>query len=302
MTSVIHGLALVIVISGVAAGCERGAPELTQVAVTDGFAAPESVYFDADSKRWFVSNVGQSGVTGDGFISMLDRDGALLQRELVTGLDDPKGIRVHDGVLFVSDVTTLVRVPLAAPSNVARIPVPGSVFLNDVAVDPASGDVFISDSFGDAIYRVRGEEVSVVLRSASLQAPNGLLAAGRSLVIATIGPDLDPATFMTSAPGQLLHLDLDSLEITPLSDPLGVLDGLERLGPGFVVSDFFAGLYYARPGEEPVLLLDNAEQGLGSSADIGLSRPTRTIAIPELTGTRVLFYRYNWPDRGPAGE
>jgi hypothetical protein len=285
-------LAVVSIVSFGAAGCS-GAPELTQIAVVDGFAAPESVYFDSDSQRWFVSNIG-ADVPGDGFISRLDADGAVLEREFVTGLDDPKGMASHDGVLWVSDMTSLVRIPIASPSDVTRIAVPNAAFLNDVAVDRESGDVYVSDTFGNAVYRVRGDEVSEVLRSAELQAPNGLLAIGRSLVIASIGPDLDPVTFATSAPGRLLHLDLDSLELTPLSEPIGLLDGLERLGSGFIVSDFAVGLYYVRPGDPAVPILDNAEQGLGSSADIGLARSLRTIAVPELTGTRVLFYRYDW--------
>jgi len=296
MKSTLERIGLFAAVLLAAAGCERGAPELAPVTVVDGFAAPESVYFDPPSRRWFVSNVGASGTNGDGFVSALDADGNVLDRELVAGLDDPKGIRVHDGVLFVADVTVLVRVPLDSPADAVRVAIPEAVFLNDVAVDARSGDVFVSDTFGNAIYRVRGDEVSVVLRSAELQAPNGLLAAGGSLVIATIGPDLDPATFMTSAPGRLLHLDLASLELTPLSEEIGTLDGLEPLDRGFVVSDFFVGLYYVGPGAAPALILDNAEQGLGSSADIGLARSLRTIAVPELTGTRVLFYRYGWPD------
>ncbi len=70
---------------------EHPVPTLTRVSTIEGLAAPESAYFDAKSKSWYVSNGGASGTTGDGFIAKLDARGALVTRQFITGLDDPRG-------------------------------------------------------------------------------------------------------------------------------------------------------------------------------------------------------------------
>jgi hypothetical protein len=282
-----------------ACGCDAP-PTLERLAVTDGFAAPESAYFDSETDSWFVSNIGQSGVNGDGFISRLDVDGTTLELRFIEGLDDPKGIRVHDGVLYVADVDDLVSVSVSSPADLQRTPFPGAIFLNDVDVDRRNGDIYVSDTIGDTVYRKRGTEVSALVQGPELEAPNGLLwEPSGGLVIATFGPDLDPTTFATSAPGRLLFLDLESLEVSALSDRIGNLDGVERFGTGHIVSDFQVGLYWVDLTGDATLILDNAQEGLSSSADIGLSHEQRLVGIPDLspqlTGTRVGFYELSWP-------
>ena len=92
---------------------------------------------------------------------------------------------------------------------------------------------------------------------------------------------------MTSAPGRILGLDLDSLALQPLSPRIGTLDGLERLGAGLLVSEFNVGVYYVTATEPPVLILDAASEGLAASADIGVAQSERLLAVPEFSGNRV---------------
>lgn len=286
------GLCAVPLLAALAAACGSSVPELSSVAVVEGLASPESAYYDDASKSWFVSNLGVRGVPNDGFISQVDADGVMIKRELVVGLDDPKGVTVFEGVLYVSDRTALVRVALDAPDIVERIEAPGALFLNDVAVEHRTGDVFVSDMMGDAIYRYRDGVIAELLRTPKLQGPNGLTIQRHALIIATIGPDVDPATMQTSKPGRLMSLDLASLELTDLSGAIGFLDGLEPLGAGFIVSDYQVGVYYVDGAADPALILDADASGLGSSADIGHSRDLGRIAVPEASGTRLFLYDY----------
>lgn len=286
-TGVLFGFALL-------AGCGRGAPEATELRRVTGFSAPESVYFDDESGFWFVSNVGEQGVPGDGSLSRMSLDGSEVEHGFVAGLDDPKGIRVHAGVLYVSDVDDLVAIPLADPARLERFPVAGAQFLNDVAVDERHGIVYVSDTFGNAIYRLQDGEVSLVLQDPTLEAPNGLVVDGDDLLISTIGPDLDPTTFETSAPGRVLALSLRTLRLTPVSERIGTLDGLERYGKQLLVSDFGLGVYGVERDGSGTRILDNGEQGLGSSADIGLARAARLLAVPDLTSTTVTLYALSW--------
>jgi len=172
------------------------------VALTPGFERAESAVYAATLGVWLVSNIG-GNTPGDGFVSSVDATGRLLESRFVEGLDDPKGLALDGDTLYVADLTTLVRVQLDSPSTHEAIPIEGSVFLNDVAVDPASHAVYVSDTFGNAIYRVRGAESELLISDAALEAPNGLWVEQGGLLIGSIGPDLDTTTFQPRAPGRM---------------------------------------------------------------------------------------------------
>jgi DNA-binding beta-propeller fold protein YncE len=256
-------------------------------AVVGGFAGPESVLWDEATDAWYVSSVAGAN-DGDGFVSKLDRVGAVVNRQFATTLDDPKGMRIHEGTLYVADVTALVAIDVATGTVTATTPAPGAQFLNDVAVDPATGDVYVSDSFANAIRVLRGGAWEVVLEDPALEGPNGLLLEGETLWIAAFGPDLDPVTFATSAPGRILALSLSDLELMPFSDPIGLLDGLERDGPDLLTTDFGGQLYRVDPEGVSVLELDLAGEQ-GATADLGFEPTRRIVALPDYLGTEVRF-------------
>lgn len=259
------------------------------VTVSDGFESPESAHFDAVRQVWFVSNVGGS-TPGDGFISKVGPNGEVLARKFATGLNDPGGQRVDGQTLYVADRTRVVAIDLEHPENVTPIEIPGAAFLNDVAVDPLSHTVYVSETVSNSIYAVKNGVPSLVLQTPALEAPNGILYQSGVLLIASIGPDLDPTTFATSAPGLVQKLDLDTLELDALTPRFGALDGMERNARGLLVSDAFVGVYQAKPDGTQDLLIDNAKNGLGASADIGFDAGRRRIGVPELFGTRVAFF------------
>lgn len=269
-------------------GCEAN-EEVRQIRTLDGMSAPESVLYDAARKSWFVSNVA-GNEPGDGFISRLDNEGNLSEPRFVAGLNDPKGQRIFGGKLYVADNTQLVIVDLEDPTNVQRMTVEGSVFLNDVAVDPRNGNVYLSDTIANTIYRVADGVADVVLQTPDLESPNGLLYEAGGLLIASVGPDLDPATFTTSAPGHVQFLNLADQTLTPISERFGGLDGIERDDRGLLVSDFFVGVYRLQRDGSADLLIDSAARGLGASADIGVDPRTHRVAVPNLWGTSVNFY------------
>src|SRR5215510_11663147 len=74
--------------------------------VTEGIAAPESVYVDPKSGDIYVSNiVGMPDQKdGDGRIAKISADGKTVNAMWVTGLNAPKGIRSLDGTLWTTDI------------------------------------------------------------------------------------------------------------------------------------------------------------------------------------------------------
>lgn len=259
------------------------------VTISDGFESPESAYFDSLRQVWFVSNVAGS-TPGDGFISQVGPNGEVLARKFATGLNDPGGQRVDGHTLYVADRTRVVAIDLDHPESVTSIEIPGAAFLNDIAVDPLSHTVYVSDTITNSIFAVKDGVPSVVLQTAALEAPNGILYLPGALLIASIGPNLDPTTFATSAPGFVQKLDLETLELDDLTPRFGALDGIELNARGLLVSDAFVGVYQVKPDGTQDLLIDNAKNGLGASADIGFDAERRRVGVPELFGTRVAFF------------
>jgi sugar lactone lactonase YvrE len=162
--------------------------------------------------------------------------------------------------------------------------------LNDIAIDPNTHDVYVSDTLDNAIWRLSGGSPSLVVRDAGLEAPNGLSFQHGSLLVASIGPDLDPMTFATSAPGRVFRVDPGTGAFSAVTDRVGDLDGIETDSRGILVSENSAGVDRIAPDGSVTRLIDNADYGLITSADIGLDRSRRRVAIPELFGTRIMFF------------
>jgi hypothetical protein len=255
-----------------------------------GFQAPESVYWDPGSRSWFVSNVAgkENEKDGKGWISRLDGNGNVVQERWVEGLSSPHGIRVGGRTLYVADIDMLAVIDLPTARIRTRIPAPGARFLNDVAIGP-DGEVYVSDTLTDTIYRC-SKACDVFVKSGRLEGPNGLLVDGGRLIVATWGAITDPATFATKVPGRLLQVDLKTKQVTPVGNgrPLGNLDGLEKRGSGYLVSDFNAGKLYFVSASGAARVL---KSGFRESADIGYDPSRNLVAVPQMASGTVEFVR-----------
>jgi sugar lactone lactonase YvrE len=264
---------------------------VTALTHVTGFQAPESAYWDAASRTWYVSNVagGETDKDGKGWISTLDADGRSERPGWISGLNAPKGIRARGTTLYVSDIDELVAIDIPKRKIISKVKAPGAKFLNDVAVGP-QGEVYVSDTLVNAIYRCTGDTCGAWVEGENLEGPNGLLIEGKSLIVAAFGLITDPATFATKVPGRLLAVDLKTKKVTVLGDgkPIGNLDGLEKDGADYLVTDYMAGklLRVSRAGAVTLL-----KDGFKNSADIGYDAARRIVAVPEMGGGTVQFLR-----------
>lgn len=263
-------------------------PAAAPVHVTRGLVNPESVLWDATGKCWYVSNLAGGSTARDAraFISRLDADGKILEKEWVKGLDAPKGLGIVGRMLYVADIDHVSVIDIQKAQFVRRIPVQGAKFLNDIAVSP-KGEVYVSDMERSVIYRLRADgRPEVFLADKRLECPNGLWIEGDSMAVAAWGTITD-ANFGTQVPGRLLNVDLRSKRITPITpQKLGNLDGLVKLGHHYYVSDYKAGKVF-KVAENGSLTL--WKSGFMTAADLGLDRDRRIIAIPDMAGGTVTF-------------
>ena len=256
-----------------------------------GLEAPESVVFDPNTDRYYVSNVaGQPAEkNGQGFITILGKSGEVIDLKWVTGLNAPKGLGLYYDELYVADVDEVVVINVRKGEIVKRFPAVGATFLNDVEISP-DGVVYISDTFGgNAIYRIRNGKITRWLHTEALNYPNGLLLQDDGLYVASWGVVTNPETFGTEVPGKLIKVDLATKELKAISGLAGNLDGLERVNGKFLVTDWIAGglLTISDTG-----VIEKVKKLPAGSADFYHHPGQKLILVPQMLDGKLTALRY----------
>ena len=199
------------------------------------FDRPESVYVYGNNL--YVSNMSGPGIAKDGvgWISKLNKKGKVLTEKWVEGLNAPKGLGVYKGQMYTSDIDEVVVIDIAAGTIAAKISVPGSKLLNDIAID-SIGNVYISDTFGAKIFRIDQATKKVSEVVTLKEAPNGLLLVGDLLYIAGYGtPKPDATGMVDGTKGGLSSYNLVTSELKTIIPEIGRIDGIELLKDGKLV-------------------------------------------------------------------
>lgn len=256
----------------------------------DNCSEPESAYYDQATDTIFISNVGGApdGKDGKGWIQKVDSGGKMKGSQWVTGLNAPKGMRSHNGTLWVSDIDEVVAIDIASGKITKKIAISGAKFLNDV-VTATDGTVYVSDTFGNKIFVIKNDKAEVFVEGEQTDGPNGLLIDGNELVVAAWG--IAAPDWSTKVPGKLFSFNLESKKKTIITEKsLGNLDGLEKFGKDYLVSDWKAGkVFRVSPKGKAMLLY----YGMKGAADIGLINSQKTLIIPRMGENQITAYKLN---------
>ena len=286
-----RGLLIASVLAGgslVGAGVLAAEPE--QVWQATGLDGPESAVLDSGAGVLYVSNVNgeANAADGNGYIAKLSPSGEIQEKQWVTGLNAPKGLALHDGKLYVSDIDELVVIDTASGDITARHKAEGATFLNDVTAHQ-DGRVFVSDMMENQIWKLEGDQFEMWLQDEALENPNGLLAEQDRLVVGAWGKPKED--FSTDVPGHLKAVDYENKAITSIGpgDPIGNLDGVEPNGQGgYLVTDWFnGGLYNISEDGKAEMVLD-LQQG---SADHEYVEGDNLAVIPMMMDGTVNAYK-----------
>jgi len=223
----------------------------------------------------------------NGFIQQYTVHGKIVELKWVGGLNAPKGMRANKGMLWVADIDEVVGIDVASAKVMKRIAVPGSAFLNDVAIGK-DGTVYVSDTVKGKVFQIKGDQPSVFLEGAILEAPNGILVNGNKLVVAGWGTGF-AADWSVKTPGNLFTIDLKTKKKNLITKkPLGNLDGLELTATGdYVVSDSAAGKIYRVSTKGKV---ETLATGYKISADIGYVAPRNILLVPRMGDNLISAY------------
>lgn len=274
MKKIIGSLALVIVVF-VSVSAQKATVQ--KLWATDTILkVPESVLVDDKENCIWVSNIdgASNGKDGKGSISKLSKTGTPINLEWITGLNAPKGMAKYKQELYVADLTELVVIDIKKATIVKRVPIEGSVFLNDVTVN-SKGAVFISDSRTGKVHRYENNTTTIEVEN--LQGPNGLLSIEDQLLI------LDRGSLLSVTPGGAISKIMDGMDPST--------DGIERVAPNqYLVSCWNGIVYYVVAGAQKITLFDTRSEKI-NSADIGYDAKKKIIYVPTFLKNNVVAYQ-----------
>jgi len=239
-------------------------------------AIPESIHPVPGKPQLYVSLIDGGGWDDDGKggVGLLNTDGTHYNGAWITGLSAPKGMGVYQDRLYVADINRVVVIDRNKGGILKKIPIEGSLNLNDITVDPANGDVYVSDSKTGKLHRIKGDIPSLYMQD--LPGINGLKVSEKGLYIL--------------AKKQVLLADA-SKSLQKIADLPNGGDGVEEVGNGdLIVSEWLGNVFYVHADGEKEQLLDRKAEHK-NTADIWYVQSTHTLYVPGFNGKTVTAYR-----------
>lgn len=235
---------------------------------------PESVLYDEIKDQIYVSNInGKPTVKdGNGFISLLDREGNIKNLKWVTGMHAPKGMAVLNDSLFVTDIDRIHIISINQVKIIQTIEVKGANFLNDIIV-MNNGVAYITDTQEEKILILNNGNVEFWLADTMLVKPNGLAIFKDDIAV--------------GVKNSILKVNIISKNISLYIDETGPVDGLIYLGRNkFVVSDWAGRILLVNPSEK--IVLSNSTEKNIQAADLGYIPDSKIVLVPTFSDNRVI--------------
>lgn len=255
------------------------------------FLTPESVVYDRKREVLYVTNFDNRANLQEtdaskftGYISKLDLNGRIIEKEWVSGLHAPAGMAIFKDKLYTLERKCLTEIEMRSGKIIRRIPIPDCDFPNDVSVD-GKGNFYISDTspsdwMASKIYRFSKGKFEVWLEGPDVWRPNGTYIHDDNLFFG--GNPGDP--FLKS-----VHLKTKKIDrLASLGS--GVIDGIKRLGNGNLLVSHWEGLLYTiTPTGEIIEIMDSV--GKFNVADFEYIPDKNMILIPTFVDNRVIAFR-----------
>jgi len=238
----------------------------------------ESVLYYPDENVLLVSNIiGQpTQKDGKGTIAKVSTSGEILDKDWVSGLDAPKGMAIHDGMLYVTNIDELVEIDLTTGEIMNRYAVEGAQFANDVAA--ADGKIYFSDMKTGKLHMLENEEVSVVKEG--LNGINGLDYNQE-----------EGSLYMLTASG--LHRTGEGDSVETVNDQVTGGDGLVILEDDTYLASRWKGEIWLVKDGQATKLLDSSEDEV-QTADIGYYPEENLVLVPRFFSNKVSAYKLDY--------
>jgi sugar lactone lactonase YvrE len=234
---------------------------------------PESAVYDQPRDRYLVSNY------YNGQLISIDRDG-IIDSVFAERKNSSAGLHIIDDTVYVGCGSQgVLAYNLATGQEVMDILIPGSVLLNDVTSD-TSGNLYVSDPYGDKIYKIRLDDRSYSVLVDYIVWPNGLM----------FDKKLNRLLGCTSTTRKIYQIDMNDGSLTELVDVgAGHLDGLAEDNAG--------NIYVSSQGPETVYRYNSdftspretVSSGHSGPADIYYNKWLEVLVVPNIGNNTVDF-------------
>jgi sugar lactone lactonase YvrE len=245
------------------------------------FAIPESVVWDAKREVFYVSNNdGYNPSRGEGkqSISRISADGTEVEKDWITGLNNPVGLAVDDGRLWAAERTGLAEIDIESGVVVNRYPAPQPSFPNDTALD-GNGGVYVSDSRMNRIYRLVDGALEVWLEGDDLRQPNGIHVVDGEMIVGVNGDQALKAA----------DIDTGALRTVARLGP-GIIDGVSSDGEGNLIVSHWEGRVLKVESDGEITKLIDTTVVESQCADLEYVADLNLVVIPTFFDGRVVAY------------
>ncbi|WP_051249558.1 SMP-30/gluconolactonase/LRE family protein [Maridesulfovibrio zosterae] len=271
----------------------------TKTVKIEGFASPESVI--SDGTYFYVSNVGEKlkpmDKDGDGFISRLSADGAVIERKFISNLNAPKGMVVLNGVLYVADIDRVKGFSVTDGSQVYDLDFSdkGTSLLNDITI-LGDGKLLVSATDTGALYEFDSGDsptIKSIETDVDLSGPNGIVfdPEDGSVYIASYGKNNEPNGFISKG-----RIKNGRLKSDIIHSKGGFYDGIALYDGKVLFSDWVAFekkgvivMLNSKSGESSVL--DTGEE-IAGPADFYLDKNSKKMWIPMMMENKILIVSF----------
>lgn len=241
---------------------------------------PESVLYDEGNQVLYVSNINDpsGGKDNNGSIGKISLEGELLEIEWVYGgMDAPKGLGLHNGLLFVADPDKVVVIDTRTGKIQDSIEIMGAGMLNDITIN-SQGDVFVTDSKSSKVYRIRNNQAEVWLEDERLKQPNGILAHQGKMYLV----DMETGVFY--------QINQDTKELTTIAKGMKGGDGIAAYNNDFIISNWNGEIWHVTTVGGVHKILDTKQEKI-NAADITYIPERNLLLVPTFFANNVVAYR-----------
>ena len=244
------------------------------------FLKPESALYDPSKEIIYISNINGEYLAkdGNGFISKINIDGKTETLKWAEGLDNPQGMGLYKDKLYVADINRVVQINTNTAEIESVFVVDTAKFFNDIASD-WNGDMYISDCFGNKIYKISNGKIEVWSDDNILSNPNGLLCTKDDVLV------------LNMKDKNAYAINKSTKKFSKIFSGIDNLDGIISDGNnGFFVSGAWQGeIFHIDQDGNKKLILDLGKEKI-ITADIEYIVNEKLLIIPTLYKT-VIGYK-----------
>lgn len=239
---------------------------------------PESVLFHPAQQVLYVSCINGQATQENksSYIAKVGLNGQVIKLKFVDSLNVTKGMGILGDKLYVTEMT---QIDLGTGKVLQRYPIDGAIFLNDIAVDPVKGLLYVTDSKANKVWVMAMGKTCLLRSGLPFANPNGLLHEHDQLLIG-------------NGDGSLLRLKLSTNQLSVVARVVTTssIDGIVALGNGtYLINEVYGPELSVQANGFTRLVLNTAAQSI-KSADTAYNPATQMLFIPTLFHNTVRAY------------